>query len=53
MIGRAGDPLVMLVPYRPQVKERQGGQWRGRVQVGEDFDDLPADLASAFRGEQP
>lgn len=29
-------------------KRRQGGQWKGRVQIGDDFDELPDDLAEAF-----
>ncbi len=29
-------------------QERQGGWWRGRVQISADFDELPPDIASAF-----
>ena len=29
-------------------KERQGGQWRGRVRIADDFDELPPDLQDAF-----
>ena len=53
VIGKAGDPLVTLVPFRAKAGKRKGGQWRGKVWVAEDFDDLPPALASAFRGEQP
>ena len=53
IIGKAGTPLVTLVPFRTKAGKRKGGQWNGRVFVAEDFDDLPAALASAFRGEQP
>jgi len=53
VIGKAGDPQVTLVPYRPNVGTRKGGQWRGKVWMAEDFDDLPPDVASAFRGDRP
>ena len=28
--------------------ERQGGQWKGRVRIADDFDELPADLEAAL-----
>ncbi len=51
VIGRAGEPLVKLVPYRLEAGPRRGGQWQGRVWMAEDFDALPEELARAFRGE--
>ena len=53
VIGKAGDPMVTLVPFQAKATQRKGGQWRGRVFVAEDFDELPPEVASAFRGEQP
>lgn len=53
VIGKAGTPLVTLTPYQAKAGKREGGQWRGRVFIAEDFDELPAAVASAFRGEQP
>jgi prevent-host-death family protein len=53
VIGRAGDPLVRLVPYQALAGERVGGQWQGRVWIAEDFDTLPTELAAAFRGDAP
>ena len=29
------------------------GDGRGRVSIADDFDELPADMAAAFRGERP
>ena len=52
VIGKAGTPLVTLVPFQARVGKRKGGQWCGRVFIAEDFDELPEELASAFRGEQ-
>lgn len=52
VIARAGRPLVRLVPVEPAEKPHGPGAWRGRVRIAEDFDELPADLAAAFRGER-
>ena len=48
VIARAGRPMVRLVPVVPKATTRRGGQWKGRVRIAPDFDDLPADIASAF-----
>ena len=32
----------------PAASPRQGGQWRGRVKVANDFDELPDDLQESF-----
>ena len=53
VIGRAGKPVAKLVPYERSVQPRQGGQWRGQVSIGDNFDELPEETAAAFRGEQP
>lgn len=49
VLTRRGKPAARLVP------ERQGGgfaslagSWKGRVQIADDFDELPDDLADAF-----
>jgi prevent-host-death family protein len=49
VITRRGEPAVRLVP------ERRGGgfaalagAWRGRVRIGDDFDQLPDDLADSL-----
>ena len=53
IIGKAGKPIAKLVPYDPGDEPRRGGQWRGRIKIADDFDELPEDIASVFRGEQP
>jgi prevent-host-death family protein len=46
VLTRRGEPAVRLAPAR-----REGGfaslagAWEGRVRIGEDFDELPPDLA--------
>ncbi|MBT4503428.1 MAG: type II toxin-antitoxin system Phd/YefM family antitoxin [Gemmatimonadetes bacterium] len=53
VIARAGKPVAKLVPYQPNRQPRQGGQWRGKVEIAADFDQLPDELTAAFRGEKP
>ena len=53
IIGRAGKPVAKLVPYQQSNAPRKGGQWRGKVRMAADFDELPEDLAAAFSGENP
>ncbi|HXM57374.1 MAG TPA: type II toxin-antitoxin system Phd/YefM family antitoxin [Candidatus Dormibacteraeota bacterium] len=51
LIGRAGKPVARLVPYERPSTPRVPGGWEGRVEMAPDFDELPPDLAAAFRGE--
>jgi prevent-host-death family protein len=51
VISRAGRPVARLVSYRGLASHRRPGAWRGRVRIAPDFDQLPPDLAAAFRGE--
>jgi prevent-host-death family protein len=54
VIGRAGKPVAKLVPYRGEPSfPRTPGAWRGRVTIAPDFDELPAELMEAFKGDQP
>jgi antitoxin (DNA-binding transcriptional repressor) of toxin-antitoxin stability system len=48
-IARAGHVVARIVPPRPRVSRRPGA-WAGRVRIHPDFDDLPEDIAAAFRG---
>ena len=53
VICKAGKPVAKLVQYVPHQGRRLGGQWRGKVKIAADFDQLPDGLAAAFRGEKP
>jgi prevent-host-death family protein len=53
VISRAGRPVAKLVPIQPSGRLRKPGYWKGRVVIHEDFDELPSDIAAAFRGEAP
>jgi prevent-host-death family protein len=48
IIARAGTPVIRLVPISRSEAPRQGGQWKGKVRIAEDFDELPDDIARAF-----
>jgi prevent-host-death family protein len=53
IIGKAGKPVAKLIPYQQSEALRKGGQWRGKVQIAADFDELPEDLLAGFNGENP
>jgi prevent-host-death family protein len=48
IIARAGKPVAKLVAYDDGRGPRRGGQWRGKVNLSADFDELPDDIATAF-----
>jgi len=51
VIAKAGRPVAKLVPFRAPA--RAPGAWRGRVRIQAGFDELPPEIAAAFRGERP
>ena len=56
VIAKAGKPVAKVVPYEEAkpLKPRVPGAWKGKVWISDDFDDeLPEELAAAFRGERP
>jgi prevent-host-death family protein len=54
VIAKAGKPVAKLVGYQPSREPRKPGGWEGKVWIAPDFDDeLPEDIAAAFRGERP
>lgn len=50
VIARNGHPVARVIPFRV-TGSRQPGAWRGRVQIADDFDELPPALLAAFEGE--
>lgn len=54
IIARAGRPVARLVALAdPASQPRSPGAWRGKVRISPDFDELPAEIDAAFRGEHP
>ncbi len=48
IINRAGKPVAVLRPYRPDRRPRKPGRLRGKIRIASDFDDLPPDIAEAI-----
>jgi prevent-host-death family protein len=48
VIAREGKPVARLVAYREARGPREGGQWRGRVRIAPDIDELPPQIADGF-----
>jgi prevent-host-death family protein len=54
VIARAGRPVARLVALSDASSRRRvPGAWRGQVSIGDDFDEWPAEIEAAFRGERP
>ena len=51
IIEQAGKPVARLVRYDESEEPRQPGIWRGRVQMDDDFDELPEDFLSSFEAK--
>lgn len=51
IIGKAGKPMVRLIPYKVTKKPRKPGVWAGKITIADDFDKLPEELLGAFSGE--
>jgi prevent-host-death family protein len=49
IIARHGTPVVRLVPIVPKGARADAyGALRGRIELADDFDELPDDVADAF-----
>ena len=49
VIAKAGKPVARLVGFRGGDRKRTGGQWKGLVRIGDDFNDpLPEEIAEPF-----
>jgi prevent-host-death family protein len=48
IISRAGKPVAVLTAFKKTERPRRPGALRGRIQIKEDFDQLPDDLAEAL-----
>ena len=51
VISRSGVPVAVLSAYRPVVRSRRLGLFVGQGRIRDDFDVLPARIASAFGRE--
>ncbi len=54
VIQRNGKPVARLVPVteEPRSLTSVRGIWHGRMQIADDFDELPGDIAAAFGADE-
>ena len=45
--------IEVVAEPTPTEYPRQGGQWKGKVWIADDFDELPDDIAEAFGMKDP
>lgn len=49
IIGKAGEPVAVLSPYRQETSPRKlGGSWEGKVWVADDFDEADQQIGDQF-----
>lgn len=48
VIARAGTPIARLCPIAPRPRRRRLGKYAGQIEIADDFDRLPDDIAAAF-----
>ena len=53
VIHRNNTPIAKLVKFHPVVPPRVLGGWEGKVQIADDFDELPLAVAAGFAVQQP
>ena len=54
VIAKAGKPVARLLPFEPRREPRKPDLLKGKIWIGDDFDDpLPEEIMAAFRGERP
>lgn len=51
IIGKAGKPMAKLCPLDKQQEPLKFGEYKGRIWMSPDFDELPPEVDAAFRGE--
>jgi len=51
IIGKAGKPLVKLIPIIKNESPRVPGRFKGQIRIADDFDAVDEALISSFEGE--
>ncbi|MGE3919770.1 MAG: type II toxin-antitoxin system Phd/YefM family antitoxin [Gammaproteobacteria bacterium] len=51
IIGKAGQPVALIIPYQSNTTQRKPGYWKGKIHIAKDFDELPEDWLKAFEGD--
>lgn len=53
IIKKAGKPVAILLKYESHKVKREPGALKGQIEIAEDFDELPPDIAIALGMESP
>ena len=48
IVTKAGKPVVKIVRYEPAKAHRRLGLFAGQIEIAEDFDEWPDDVAREF-----
>ncbi|MFE9632251.1 type II toxin-antitoxin system Phd/YefM family antitoxin [Streptomyces sp. NPDC006463] len=48
IISKAGEPVAKVVPLAGKVRRTDYGSLAGRIEIADDFDDLPDGFGEAF-----
>lgn len=48
VIARAGTPIARLCPIQARPRRRRLGKYAGQIEIADDFDELPDDVATAL-----
>ncbi len=48
IIAKGNNPIAVIKKYEPPRKQRKGEQWKGKVQLSDDFDDFGPELQDMF-----
>ena len=52
ILDSSGEPVAKLVTLKQSDKKpRRGGQWKGKVKIAQDFDELPESFMAFFYGD--
>jgi len=53
IIAKGGKPIIRLIPYSEEPQIRHGGQFKGLIQMSDDFDaPLPETFLKHFYGDE-
>ena len=50
VIGKAGKPLVRLIPYNHNINHRKPGRLKGKIKIYPGFDETPEHIIKTFEG---
>lgn len=49
IICRAGEPIAKIIPFTVSKKKRIPGQYKGKIKIEDDFEDMPESFLRNFK----